>query len=245
MAGMSGEGPATGSGTNGLSPRERLIDAFMALLAERRFERIDIKDIAERAGVPLVDFRAEFGSTFDILSAFAKKIDRQVLAGLEQPDADSTPRERLFDVLMKRFELLVPYRKALANLRPSAFAMPQLGIALSQITLRSMQWMLAGAGLESAGMRGMVRAQGLAVLFARVFETWLDDSDPGLARTMAKLDRELSKAATWSSRFEELCNFLPRLPRGRRFRRHRRHDWGGDHPDTSRPGDESMPAAAI
>lgn len=241
MAGMSGEGTATGAGPNGVSPRDRLIDAFMALLAERRFERIDLKDIAERAGVPLVDFRGEFGSTFDILAAFAKKIDRQVLAGIEPPDVDSTPRERLFDVLMQRFELLVPYRKALENLRPSAFAIPPLGVALSQITLRSMQWMLAAADINTSGMRGMVRAQGLAVLFARVFETWLDDSDPGLARTMAKLDRELSKAATWSSRLQEVCNFLPRLPRGRRFRR---RGCGTAEP-TASPGDESMPAAAI
>lgn len=240
MAGMSSDGPAAGTGTDGGSPRERLIEAFMALLAERRFERIALKDVAERAGVPLAEFRAEFGSTFDILVAFAKMVDHKVLAGLEPPDADSTPRERLFDVLMQRLELLAPYRKALEKLRPSAFAIPPLGIVLSRITLRSMQWMLAAAGIDSAGGRGLARAQGLAVLFARVFETFLNDNEPGLARTMAKLDRELAKAATWESRLQELCNFLPRFPRGG-FRRRR----GGEEAATDSPGDEAMPAAAI
>lgn len=250
MSGMSNgedDDRVTGAGLNGVSPRDRLIEAFMALLAERRFERIDLKDVADRAGVPLVDFRGEFGSTFDILGAFAKKLDRQVLAEVEPADADSTPRERLFDVMMRRFELLVPYRQALDNLRPSAFAIPPLGVALSRITLRSMQWMMAAAGLETAGTRGMVRAQALAVLFARVFETWLTDEDPALSRTMAKLDRELAKAAAWSSRFEELCNFIPRLPRGRRSWRQRRSGCSCAHAESTadRSGDEGIPAAAI
>ena len=176
--------------------------------------------MGERAGVPLAEFRREFGSTFDIVAAFSKDLDRKVLAAIADDDADATPRERLFDVMMQRFEILVPHRRAVENLRASGLRFPPLGMALGRLSLRSMQWMLAGAGIETTGLRGMARAQGLAVLFARVSETWLDDDDPDLSRTMAALDRELARAWDWSTRHRRGLPADPQ-PRCRRDRRER------------------------
>ncbi|KAA5602245.1 TetR/AcrR family transcriptional regulator [Blastochloris sulfoviridis] len=220
------------------SPRERLIEAFLGLLAERRFEEIDLKTVGERAGVPLAEFRREFGSTFDIVAAFSKDLDRKVLAATADDDADATPRERLFDVMMQRFEILAPHRRAVENLRASGLRFPPLGMALGRLSLRSMQWMLAGAGIEAKGLRGMARAQGLAMLFARVSETWLVDDDPDLSRTMAALDRELARAWDWSTRIGEVCRMIP-TPRCRRDRREQ--SWT----EPARSGDETAPAAAI
>ena len=61
--------------------RERIIDAFMALLAEKPIEQIGFAEIAERAGVSLAELRGEFGSTLAILAAHMKELDRKVLAG--------------------------------------------------------------------------------------------------------------------------------------------------------------------
>ena len=53
--------------------------------------------------------------------------------------------------------------------------------------------MLAAAGIDGEGCRGLLRVQGLLAIYARVFPVWLDDDDPGLARTMAALDRRLRR----------------------------------------------------
>ena len=53
----------------GGTDREKIIAAFMALLAEKRFEQIGFGDISARAGVSLATARAEFGSTLSILAA--------------------------------------------------------------------------------------------------------------------------------------------------------------------------------
>ena len=53
------------------SERARIIDAFMALLAEKPIEKIGLAEIARGAGVSLSDLRGAFGSTFAILAAFA------------------------------------------------------------------------------------------------------------------------------------------------------------------------------
>src|ERR1700704_2592094 len=84
------------------SPRERIVEAFMTLLAEQPIERIGLAEIAERAGVTLAELRGEFGSPLAVLAAHAKELDRKVLAEIDPDMAEESPRERLFDVLMRR-----------------------------------------------------------------------------------------------------------------------------------------------
>ncbi len=51
------------------TPREKIVAAFMHLLAEKRFETIDLAEIAETAGVSLADLRDEFdGKAFNPVS---------------------------------------------------------------------------------------------------------------------------------------------------------------------------------
>jgi len=194
MARKSKPKPATRrAASDERSERERIIDAFMALLAEKSIEQIGFAEIAKGAGVSLSDLRGAFGSTFAILAAFVKQIDRAVLAGDDADMAEEPPRERLFDVLMRRIELLAPHKAAVRSLMRSAVRNPGLAVALQGVALRSQQWMLTAADIGAAGPRGFVRAQGLALLFASVLRTWVDDDDPGLARTMAALDRRLRR----------------------------------------------------
>jgi AcrR family transcriptional regulator len=200
--------------------RERIIDAFMALLAEKSFERIGFADIGTAAAVSLSDLRGAFPSTLAILAAQIRETDRAVLAGGDADMAEEPPRERLFDVLMRRLEALAPHKAAVRSLMRSASRNPGLALALNSLGVRSQQWMLTAADIGASGPRGMIRAQGLALLFASVLRTWVDDEDPGLARTMAALDRALARGQRWSGFLDDLlripaaaCRVRPRRRR--------------------------------
>jgi len=212
----------------GGTDRDNIIAAFMALLAEKRFDQIGFGDISARANVSLATARTEFGSTLAILAAHMKELDRKVLAGGEGDMSDEPPRERLFDVLMRRIEAMAPYREATRSLMKSASCNPGLAFALNGLAVRSQTWMMTAANIDAAGPRGLIRAQGLAALFASVLRTWVDDEDEGLARTMAALDRALARGQRWSGMLDDLCRFSP----GRCLRRRRR------------PRDEEEEAAA-
>jgi AcrR family transcriptional regulator len=206
------------------SARERIVDAFMALLAEKRIEQIGFAEIATRAGVSLSELRDAFGSTLAILAAHMKAVDRAVLAGGDADMAEEPPRERLFDVLMRRLETLAPHKSAVRSLMRSAARNPGLAFALNGLAVRSQQWMLTAADIGAAGPRGMLRAQGLALLFAQVLRTWVVDDDPGLARTMAALDRALARGQRWSGLLDDLCRIPARACRLRTRRRRRDDD---------------------
>jgi AcrR family transcriptional regulator len=207
----------------GTSDRDKAIDALMALLAEHSFEHIGLAEVAGRAGLKLAQLRAEFGSTLGILAGHIKDIDRAVLADGEDTTEEG-PRERLFDVLMRRLEALAPYKEAVRSLLCSARRNPALALALNSMALRSQKWMLEAAGIGAAGPMGALRAQGAALMYARVLDVWLDDDEPGLDRTMAALDRGLASAERWAGFVGDLCA-LPRcLTRGRRRRRRYRDE---------------------
>ncbi|HEX2652825.1 MAG TPA: TetR/AcrR family transcriptional regulator [Xanthobacteraceae bacterium] len=203
------------------SNREKIIEALMSLLVERPIEDIGFGDLAKHAHLTLAQCRAEFGSVMAVLAAHSKHIDQQVLAGGDADMAEEPPRERLFDVLMRRLEALSPHKEATRSLLRSARRDPAVGLALNAIAVRSLQWMLTAADIKAAGPRGALRAQGLAVLYASVLRTWVNDDDPGLARTMAALDRGLARAERWSNLLDDLCRFSPLRcrPRERHGRR--------------------------
>jgi AcrR family transcriptional regulator len=207
----------TGNGTE----RERIVAAFMAILGEKPFDEIGFAEIADHAGASLAQLRNAFASTLAILAAHMKEIDRAVLAGGDEDMMDEPPRERLFDVLMRRIEALAPYKAAIRSLLRSARFNPGLALALNGLAVGSQQWMLTAAGISAAGPKGMARAQGLALLFAQVLGTWVEDSDPGLARTMAALDRALARGQSWSGVLDSVCR-IPAIVCGSRSRRRAR-----------------------
>ena len=237
MARRPARSPArSGSASNGdtppqeLSERGRIIHAFMALLAEHAFEDISLANIAAGAGLTLAQLRGEFGSKFAVLAAHIKDVDRLVLARGDAEMAEESARERLFDVLMRRLEILVPHKDAIESLLRSARRDPALAFALNGLAVRSQQWMLAAADIDGNGPPGVLRAQGLALLFARVLQTFVRDEDEGLARTMARLDRELGRGQRWLDMLDGLCRLSPTRCSRRRSRRHRDADRGDEEP---------------
>jgi len=214
--------PAARASNNGKSARERVLEAFMGLLAEKPFEEVGLAEVAGRAGLSLAELRDLFGSTLEILAAQMKEIDRQVLAAGNGDMADEPPRERLFDVLMRRLDVLAPHKPALRSLMRSARRNPGLALALNRLGMRSQRWMLTAADISATGPKGALRAQGLALLFATVLRTWLDDEDPGLARTMSALDRALARGQRLVGLMEEVSRIPACICRLRPRRRRRR-----------------------
>ncbi|MBV9556775.1 MAG: TetR/AcrR family transcriptional regulator [Pseudolabrys sp.] len=219
--------------SRGTTNRDKAIDALMALLAEQSFEQIGLAEIAGRAGISLSELRAEFGSTRAILTAHIKHIDRTVLDGGDAGSEEDPARERLFEVLMRRLEALAPYKDAIRSLLRSARRNPGLAVALNGMGVRSQQWMLTAARINTSGPRGIIRAQGAALMFARVLAVWIDDDEPGLDRTMAALDRALASGERWAGFLDDLCCIPAGILRGARRRRRRPFDEGAAEADAA------------
>jgi AcrR family transcriptional regulator len=173
---------------------DHVIDTALGLAAAGRWGDLSLAEIAEAAGVPIAKVHPVFSSKQAILDAFSRRIDAAVLAESGSDSADGPARDRLFDVLMRRFDALDPYKEGIGNLLFDQMREP-LAALCSLIQLRrSMALMLEAAGLSSSGLRGVVRLKGLSLIYLTALRIWLRDDSADKARTMAALDRQLRRA---------------------------------------------------
>ena len=193
------------------STKDRIIEALMELSAEREWDDFGLTDVATRAGVSLSEFRDAFPSKGAVLAGFARKIDHIVLQQESQTLADEAPRERVFDVLMRRLDALAPYKLGLQGVMDHVRRDALTAAALNGVVLNSMRFMLAAAGVDVEGNMAALKLQGMAVAWGRVLDAWFEDEDPGLAKTMAALDRELSRGETWVARLDDLDRLVSPL----------------------------------
>lgn len=178
---------------------DRIIDAAMALAAERGWNRVELRDIAAETGLTLADIRKDFSCRESILAGFVARIDREVLKAPDTDVVGETDHDRLFDVLMRRFDALDPYKEALRAIGRDLRREPLTAACLMPHGLNSMAWMLEAAGMSSTGWKGRLRAKALGLVWLRVAATWMDDDSEDHGPTMAALDKALRQAARAAS----------------------------------------------
>lgn len=192
-------------------PRAAIVDALMSLAARQRFEDISIRAICDEAKVSLAAFRDAFPSKGAILAGYSRRIDGAVLAHDGADLAGEPAKERLFDVLMRRLDAMAPHREGLREVVAWLRRDPVAALGVNQVVVNSMRFMLEAAGLGDEGDAGFVKLQGLAFAWGRVVDVWLDDEEKDQARTMAALDRELTRGEKAVANLERLDNFAAPL----------------------------------
>jgi ubiquinone biosynthesis protein COQ9 len=223
------------------SKRSKAVKAALALAEKKGWRDTTLADIAQEAGLSLSDLRAEFSCKSDIISAFQAKVDEEVLAKAKAAPEGQSPRDRLFDIIMTRFDVLAPYKGALKRISAYLACRPGEAASLACSTLASQYWMLAAAGAKLNGPGAAVRVAGLTAIYARVFEVWLDDNSPSLDKTMAALDKRLAKGERWLNRAQTACQDFCRVACGFVPRGWKR----GDRSETPpKPAPETGAAAA-
>jgi hypothetical protein len=126
-----------------------------------------------------------------------------VLAGSAAGD---TVRERLFDIIMRRFDALARYKAGLQSILRDAPRDPLVALCSAPRFMRSMAWLAESAGVDTAGLLGTLRVKGLAGVYLTALRTWFSDDSADNSKTMAALDRALKRA-------EAVANGFPGLQR--------------------------------
>jgi AcrR family transcriptional regulator len=184
--------------------REDTIRAALALAEHRPWGALTLAEIAEAAGLGLDVFHGTSGKAA-IADAVEPWLDRAMSEEAVGLDPEGSPRERLFDVIMLRFEAMEPWRGGLISLMNWRERAPDRIAHLLSARRRSAHWALVSAGLDgSASVPLALKSANVAWAMARAERAWRKDTDPGHARTMAALDKQLRSA-------EERMGWLKRM----------------------------------
>jgi ubiquinone biosynthesis protein COQ9 len=174
-----------------------LVTAAFRLAGDQGWRTLNVVAAAREGGLPLALARERFPSRAAILLRFGRLADQ---AALVDAATEGTVRDRLFDLLMRRFDVMQTHRagvKALLRFLPTH---PPAALLLAAATKRSMRWMLQAAGVPATGVRGEIQVRGLLAVWLWGIRAWERDESDDLSGTMAALDTALNRAeriASW------------------------------------------------
>ncbi len=174
--------------------REAILRAAFEEIAEHGWTAVTMSDIARRADIDLAAVYTVFPAKSDLLDGLSLHADLKVLAADHGGMAEESARDRLFDILMQRFDALEPFKPGFRRLRSDLPNDPCLLLAAGPSLAHSMARMLEAADIPAVGFRGLARIAGLSVVWISTARTWINDDSADLAQTMAALDKALGRA---------------------------------------------------
>jgi len=198
------------SNTEKTSLKDQVIDSALALAAQRKWSDVMFDEIIEEANQNRHDVLEYFDDKSDILVSFGRRVDKLMIenAALSALDGSQTIdenqsviRERLFDLIMERFDVLNENRESILSILRSIKFDPKQAIITFPHLGKSMGRILSEAGEDISGISGCSKIIGLTGVYLYTVKTWMDDDTADMAKTMAVLDKALGLA-------EETANTL-------------------------------------
>ncbi|MBI1301869.1 MAG: TetR family transcriptional regulator [Alphaproteobacteria bacterium] len=177
------------------NPKAQIVQAALDLAVERGWEQTSLRDIAEKAGLSLTELFDHVEDKTDILVLLGRQIDRKVIENMSPTlSEESVIRDRLFDVMMDRYDALNDHREGIKAILESFKYDPKQAVISLPHLCRSMAWMMEGAGIDTNGISGAVKVTGLTGIYVKVLKTWMEDETSDLSKTMAALDKALERS---------------------------------------------------
>jgi AcrR family transcriptional regulator len=173
---------------------KHIVECALTLAEKRGWRGLSLAEIAATAELPVATVAEVYPNKDAILDAFRRRLDVAALAGSEASDLDQPVKDRLFDVLMRRFDAMKPHRAALRVIARDVMRDPGSALRAGCGLTCSMKVMLEGSGVAAGGAPGLLRAKGLAAIYLAAMRVWLDDETGDSSATMAALDTRLAKA---------------------------------------------------
>ena len=145
-----------------------LLAAAFALIGDDGWRGFSFAALARRTGVSRVEIYRQFRSRDALLAALHRRADEAMMAVDDAELEGLPPRDRVFELLMRRLEALVPYRAGLARLARD------------------------GRG-RRRGLRACVARRPLGLAYLRALQVWFEFEGIDLGKTMAELDKQLRR----------------------------------------------------
>ena len=192
----------------------RIITSTLKLADAQGWRSVTLEEIAADAKVTMDELYALFPNKIAILSGFNRRIDAQCLKDTVFAAESASPgetsgetigepvKDQLFELMMNRFDAMQAHKSALGSiLKDTVITNPPASLSALCSARRSMKLTLRGAGDTSKGPLGRLKVKILTGIYIATVRVWLGDGSKDLAKTMAALDKSLSRAERFAGCF--------------------------------------------
>ena len=183
------------------SKEERIIAATLKLAKFNSWKNISMKIISEEAKIPLSEIIKILPTKTAILIEFNRLVDKRLSENNHNNEETANSRDLLFELLMERFDILNENKEALVNIMKSiAKESPVTGIIGIISSLQSITRIMDICAIPNRGLLGKIRLKAVFAIYLKAMYCWLEDDTPGLSKTMADLDKSLTRLEVLLSR---------------------------------------------
>ena len=173
---------------------DKIATAALQLAAKHGWDKVTLEQIGKAAKIPTSQMRHVATDKDAVLGIIVKRTDAMVKKHFAKTKPDGSPRDRLFDVMMARFDVLQSDRKAFVSIMASVRKNPAAAKTLLPALTQSMKSALEHAGISSTSPTYPASVAGLGIIHGLTACTWVRDESKDLSKTMAVLDKLLSQA---------------------------------------------------
>jgi len=170
--------------------RQKIFKATLKLASSHEWGALRLDQIARQAKVSVSEITYQYKTPFDILPEIIEDFSHSVAKVAGKSTENTSPRDRLFEILMARFDLLQQNRQAILNILTYIKKNPSLVPKLLCAQHQAMKYMLEIAHIKSKSFQPLITA-GLLATYAMALKTWQHDSTHDMSKTMVVLDRSL------------------------------------------------------
>ena len=179
--------------TSSASARNKVVQSALKVGASEGWKAVTPDRIAKDADLSMGQVIALSATPACAAALVLQHVNERVLDQVHAVDMRDTAKDRLFEVMMIRFDVLQTHRDGVVALARYLRRRPGAFVCLAPNALHAMALMLSAAGLGADGLRGVIRAKALSVAYATTFRVWLKDDSADMAQTMSALDKALSQ----------------------------------------------------
>ena len=185
---------------------KELLQVALEDIVEHGWVGLNLCRVAKTAGVGLEEVHQAFPTKFDVLQEWARRVDQATLAQIEPFAPEIVTRDRLFAIIMERFDVLENHKQVVRILMQEGWQDPLLVLCSLPRGLSSIVWMLEAGGIATQGLLGAIRVKAFAIFYLSMVYVWLQDHTEDLSETMAALDRGLKRLEKIPGFLEEEIN---------------------------------------
>ena len=199
--------------------RERLIAAILPEVPFDGWTFRALRNAARQAGIAPGEAVALFPrGASDLIAAFSRWADRQMIARMESERSDTVLVEpgslsqRVALALRLRFEVLLPWREAVRR-GLSVLALPQNAPLAARLLYDTVDAVWYAVGDHSTDFSFYTKRASLAGIYMAAMLYWLDDRSPEFVDTRAFVDRRLADLGRIGAVRRRLSAAADSLPR--------------------------------
>ena len=172
---------------------QQIILSTLELLKTIPWEELSLISVAQAMRLSPLILYQRFMTKADLLKGILRYMDEKTLKSYGEGDEGASPGDALFDLVMCRLESLEPHKDAIRSLSYGLWHTPCNALEAYPSALESLRWMLEVSHISTAGILGMIKLKGFAIVYTVIIKTWLEDTAGDLSKTMLTVDRLLKQ----------------------------------------------------